>query len=387
MTKEKLMTRAVFFTLFAAAILMVAMGCSDNATQSNDSSGELNLEDEFGGYTAASETPAFGDNVLAETEDEEEEINDALASSPEMQAMVDDPESGIFRFRAVWGQLRYDSSVTDPTDWSGSIEISRGGVLIRRTIRFELAQDYIVPRVDRTLLEWHSITTVHNDGIVADLIVPRPELVLDSIPIIDGVDTTWAVDTLLPDEVTVEFSTGPYSRTFTLAELAGLDTVITLEDSSQIAFTAYQMNLCPKGMLVGQWGRDDEGQGVFRGRWVDRTGRVAGWLQGHYGVNDEGIPVFYGKWINRQGNFEGFLRGTWHPHPSVEASDNAVYHAGGSFEGAIFTDSGTEIGVLKGRYKSSPRFPGGFFQGRWKLYCPSIQPDDNVGEPPLDDGF
>ena len=70
------MTRAMFFTLFAAAILMVAMGCSDNATQSNDSSGELNLEDEFGGYTAASETPAFGDNVLAETEDEEEEIKE-----------------------------------------------------------------------------------------------------------------------------------------------------------------------------------------------------------------------------------------------------------------------------------------------------------------------
>lgn len=381
------MKQTRFIILMIAAGLIALVGCSENATQTVDATSELNLEAEFGGYTEVAEEPGFGDEELMESESEEQIVEDNLAATPEMVALLSDPESGIFRFRAVWGQLRFDSSVTHPTDWSGSLAISRGGVLIRRTIRFELAQDYILPRVSRELLEWHSITTVHNDGIVADLIVPVPEPILDSTAVIDGSDTTYAVDTLWPDAVTVEFTTGPYSRTFDLGDLASLDTIITLDDSSQIAFTAYQNNPCPRGILAGRWGRNEEGQGVFRGRWIDRTGIVTGWLKGHYGINDEGLRVFYGKWIDRSGQFEGFLRGTWYPNPSEEANEIAVCRAGGMFEGGVFLANGDEIGLLKGKYRGACYVRGGFFQGRWKLHCPEIQPHEFTGFEQLDDGF
>ena len=87
-------------------------------------------------------------------------------------------------------------------------------------------------RTDRTLIEWVSQTTVHNDGLAVDIFVPRPAPTLDTteVPLVDTLgDSTWTivVDTSYPEPepVTVEFATGPYSRTFELAELQSLDTI------------------------------------------------------------------------------------------------------------------------------------------------------------------
>jgi hypothetical protein len=376
------MVRKVLFPLFAAFLLVWAIGCSEKGTDS-EAAPTTSIDEDFGGFTATSESPAFGDPALMASETEEQEIDDALAYSPEVRALESDPSAGVFRFRAVWGHLRLDTSETDMTDWTGSLTISRGAVLIRRAIRFELAQDYIVPRTDRTLLEWVSMTTVHNDGIDADLLVPRLSPVIDTTIdyVVDTLgDTTEVIviDTIMPDPepVTVTFTTGPYSRTFTLNELVALDTVVDLDDGNQVAFSAFRYEWCPKGALAGVWGHDDQGNGVFRGRWISQAGRVVGWLNGMYGVNANGERVFYGKWISRDGSFEGLLAGTYQPHPNENASDVARGRAGGKFEGTIYSAGQVPIGELKGHYKSSQRLDGGWFQGRWKLDCRDDGSDD-----------
>lgn len=372
-----------FFPLFAALILIWAVGCSNSGTDSQTTD-QVNLNDEFAGLTTASEAPGFGDSDLLAADAEEVDVDDPVAASSAVLAMETDPSSGVFRFRAVWGHLRLDTTETEATSFDGSIEMSRGAVLIRRTIRFELAQDYIVPRVERTLLEWVSTTTIHNDGIVADLIVPELRdsydttvtIVVDSLGDTSRVIT---VDTIPADPTPVEvtFTCGVYSRTFSLGELAALDTVVLLDDSNEIAIQAFQRTRCGKGSLAGRWGVDENGQGVFAGIWIDHTGSMAGWVRGYYGVNDDGDRVFAGKWINRAGTFEGFVAGSWKPQPNINSSDIAKLRAGGSFEGHIYNANREEIGDLAGKYKGAENARGGFFQARWRHRCTPTPGDDD----------
>lgn len=373
---ETSMIRKFLFPFLALTLLVWVVGCSEKGAES-ELAQTTDLNEDFGGFTTASDSPAFGDPDLMASESDEVEIEDVMAFTPEVSAIESDPAVGIFRFRAVWGHLRLDTTETEVTDWTGSLSISRGAVLIRRAIRFELAQDYIVPRTDRTLLEWVSMTTVHNDGIDADLLVPRLVPVIDTTIdyVVDTLGDTAEViviDTIMPDPepVTVTFATGPYSRTFTLDELVALDTVVDLDDGNQVAFTSFRYSRCPKGAVSGGWGYNDEGQGVFRGRWMSQNGHLIGWVRGTYGVNDEGRRVLFGKWISRDGAFEGLLSGTYRPHPNENAADVAKRRAGGKFEATIFSAGRLPIGEVTGHYKSSPQTGDGYFQGRWKLDCP-----------------
>jgi len=420
------MVRKIFLPLLVLTFVWTMVGCSQNPSEpTNTTAGDINAD--FGGYTATSEAPGFGDADLLADADGEVDYNDPLQVSPAVDSIMADSNAGFFVFRVAWGQLEYDSSMTTPTTWDGSLTISRGAELVRRVIRFEPGQDEVLPRTDRTLIEWVSQTTVHYDGLLVDMYFPRPVpmfdttltpsidtlfdttwvdmydttqtpevdtlgdttwvTVIDTIPTPEvdtlGGDTTWTtvVDTTMPDPVTVTFETGPYSRTFTLGELVALDTIVYLEDSNAVAFHAFKMDRlpCARGFLAGHWGRTEDSTGasvgVFRGMWMSRNGRVDGWLRGNYGRNEDGKHVFYGKWIDQSGNFEGLLSGTWGFQPNRHASDNARRHAGGWFAGKVYDDARSEIGILKGRFKG-PDHPvkAAYFQGLWRLNC-----GDNAG--------
>jgi hypothetical protein len=372
-------------------IVMIAWagGCSDKPVEPAADSNTPNLTDEFGGYTAAPEMPGFGDSELIESDNDESEVDDPLLASPAIASLVSDPRVVLFHVRAVWGQLRYDSTVTDVTDWTGSMTLSRGAIVVRRLIRFEPQQDQLLARTERGLVEWQSYTTVHHDGIAVDLYVqPMPPTFDTTIVVDPSGDTAIVVDTIPPEPVTLAFETGPYSRTFTLRELAALDTVVTLDDGNAVAFHAFHIfrHVCPRGILVGHWGYDDEGNGVFRGSWRSLFGRIVGHLKGHFGRNDQGEGLFFGKWIDTSGRFEGFLKGRWGGYPDINADIAAREHAGGWFAGGIFDADRQRIGALEGRYCSSERWRGGWFQGRWKVFCAN-RPAFEVDGGPFDDGF
>lgn len=382
-----MINRTLLLTLVIAALLFGAVGCSNNSVKPDGNLGRLNLVDEFGGYTATPELAAFGDEeLISETAENDTEYDDPILMLSSVESIVSDPEAGYYHLRMVWGRLRLDTTVTTPTDWSGSLTTSRGALVVRRIIRFEEGQDELLPRTERELIEWKSQTTVHHDGLAVDLFVPPQRPIFDTI-IVFEVDTlgdtseVLVIDTSFAptDPVSITFETGPYSRTMTLDELNALDTVVFLEDSNAVAFHAFRLDRmpCPRGFLAGRWGFNDEGEGRFRGTWMDRKGRITGHLGGHFGISEEGRKLFFGKWVSRNGRFEGFIRGRYDQQPDRHANDSGVEHAGGWFRGEIFSAERAKIGILAGRYRSHPEQKRGFLQGRWKIKCPE---DRNRGD-------
>ncbi len=386
-------TRKIFLILSLIALALIALGCSKTAVEPEATVEEPNMTDEFGGYLAMNESPGFGDDSLTnEASASEEEYDDPYLAGAGLDSILSDPEAGHYHLRIIWGRLRYDSTSTTPTDWTGSLSITRGVEILRRTIRFERNQDYIEPRKDRRLIEWVSQTTVHHDGIAVDIFIPpaRPKIDTVRITYYDSlgqphveiqIDTTWP--TIKP--VTVDFKTSPYSRTFNLDELASLDTIVYLDDSNAVAFNAFKLNRfpCPRGFLAGVWGFNEEGRGVFRGVWMDRVGRVDGFLKGHFGKNANGEQVFFGKWVSRLGQFEGFIRGHWGFLDCVGNDPSNGCYLSGFFRGRIFNSNRIEVGVLAGQFKGANMMsdvPGGFFQGRWKLFCPGELTDERNSE-------
>ena len=244
------MSRSMIF--FAESLVFWSFGCSDNATDSTLTDGSSGLNDRFGGYTVTDEKPSFDDPDLLAQVDNDEDYEDPILTLADVDSMLADNESGFYHLRIVWGQLCLDTMVSVASDWSGSLTVNRGAEIIRRVIRFEPNTDYILPRTDRKLVEWVSKTTVHNDGIAVDIVIPRPVPVVDTTTeteITPENDTvvTIVVDTVFPvlEPVEVAFETGPYSSTFTLAEISALDTIIYLDDSSAVAQHGLKLDYRP----------------------------------------------------------------------------------------------------------------------------------------------
>ncbi|MBI5266081.1 MAG: hypothetical protein HY851_02500 [candidate division Zixibacteria bacterium] len=364
------MNRKLLSLLAVLTAVLLLAGCSQNPTTPTTST-SLNLNSPTGGYTASNEPTAFGDPELQGSVADETAFNDPLLSSASVDSLMRNPLGGWFHFRAIWGHLVADSTESMVTDWTGKLEISHGALVLRKIIRFEEG-DEVLPRTDPRIIEWVSHTGSHSDGVAVDLFVPRPQPVLDTTFVVDTAgDTSTVIDTTWPEPPTLTFTTPPYSRTFTLAELMKLDTVVTLSDSNEVAFWGMRMfrTTCPRGFVAGGWDKaDSSGVGLFRGRWINRWGNFAGFYHGHYGINDHGIPVFFGKWIDSTGRFEGFLRGTWGFLPPQNEPDTRPSR--GWFAGHIFDAGGHRVGILRGKLVApdSPEAHG-FMEGRWKLIC------------------
>jgi len=359
-----------FILLFGFMALVI--GCSEEATTSADPE---SIADEFGGFTPADESPGFGDPELVAEMTGDEEFDDPILSSPVVDSIINRVPCRAFAFRVVWGSLRYDSTVTQTTDWTGALHFSHGPIILRRLIKFEPGQDYILPRTDRHLIEWVSMTSVHHDGLLANVYIPLQPTA-----------------SLAPDtEAVLIFNTTPLEIVFTPDQLASLDTVIFLEDSvNAVAFRSVEINpsLCPRGFLEGRWGRDSTGQGIFYGRWMSNDGFLMGHLRGYWGVetvDDVELTVFYGKYIDIDGKFQGLLRGVYHPYHGANYSNGNQESnrcLDGWFYGHFYDAAGNVKGVLKGHYMMPPArcvdcSNVGYFAGRWKTYCPYAVTDND----------
>ncbi len=390
---------ALVSSLMLCSLLFVA-NCSDNPADSENQNGGP----DFGGLTATDEAPGFGDPVFASMSAElsGEQVSDPiLVDDAEAAEMDRDPAIGRFALRVIWGKPRLDTTVTGATDWSGSLSVNRGGVVVRRKIRFEEGQDALLPRDDRRVIEWTSQTTVHHDGLLVEVFNPlRPDSIrIDTIPVPDTVEGGEhnSIDTTVfrsPLELT--FATEPLTISFSADQLAALDTVIYVKDSCVVIFqsTKIDRGLCPRGYLAGGWGVNDSGEHVFRGLWMTNHGAVSGFVRGSWGVSEGGRQIFVGKWISTDGSFEGFVRGGWSEFPDFHAADSGFAHAGGGFRGGIFNANRLPIGMLRGLFWSSDRAESGedsdgllgHFAGKWALACNFRPPVGDHGDVIFDDG-
>ncbi len=323
---------------FLAAVLVIpfailVVGCSDNSPTLSDNSGDLNLTAEYGGYTATDEPPAFGDDALAEMMREDQVADDPAVSSRDAEILDSMPGTKAYVLGIRWGMLMQDSSITQMTDWSGSLGITHGVIHVLRTIRFEEGQDRLVrPRPNRQTLEWVSQTMGSFDGILVSIIVPPAPP-----------DSDWSNNQ-------VSFLTTPYSRVFSLAELSELDEIDDVDElGNQVAFNATDLKLdtCGRGQMEGRWLLNPSHRnGNFYGKWMSDDGLLMGHLRGHFGARPDGNKVFFGKYIGAQGAFRGLIRGAWGFSPNDSTS--------GWFEGIWAGREGRPLGTLRGRWGSVP---------------------------------
>jgi hypothetical protein len=332
------MMKRFFFLVVLSAMVgaFLITGCTKESGPVTSDEAGLNFEDEFGGYDASNEAPGFGDEIILSEMSEETEI---AVDDPEFAnqfATLDTlPIVRVHAMKILWGMLEFDSTVTEVTDWSGSLTIEHGAIKIASLIRFERPVDHIMrPRTDCSKLEWVSYTAPHFDGILV-----------------------WLYD--LSDSMgltanSVTFETGPYSRTFDISELDSLSEIIEVDEfGNKVSFEARYMPTpdCEYGFLDGRWVIKDDDRGVFFGRWVNWSGMAMGHLRGHWGIDNAGEKVFFGKWIGCGGEFRGLLRGTW--DYGVEACVDCP--PAGTFRGTWADRNRVVKGGLGGRWVSCLR--------------------------------
>ncbi|KAA3619476.1 MAG: hypothetical protein DWQ05_01775 [Calditrichaeota bacterium] len=330
-------------SLLVAFVLsgLIFMGCEQNNPAEPEDTEQTELEslDKVdGGYTTDDELPGFGETTMVVEYEET-----AMTVSDDYSAAVDSglTESAIpaYFLRLTWGQLLGDSTASTTVDWSGSIEINKGVLAIQKAVRFEQG-DYIhLPRESRQALEFTSLTNVHFDGI--------------SLIIVDN-DTTDS-DGLLT------VNAGPYSRTFSFAELDGIELIDSVDDlGNEFSIVGHAKEVHPfaGGFFAGKWLRRAGVGGTFEGRWINSLGTSIGYMKGIWGQNLRGMNVMFGKYIHRDGTFGGLLAGEW-------GSDDMTGESGW-MKGRWINRSRTTIGQFKGVWRSSLEVEGkGFFHGRW----------------------
>jgi hypothetical protein len=327
--------------IFALSVMLIIGGCSKNSPTEPDQEEELTeLDRPYGGFDTSDELPAFGDPKISVAYDDDQDVDDLITLDPEFTDVIGSDTVNAYYIRITWGLLEGDSTATDIINWDGSATITRGKLGIMKTIRFEGNDRIILPRPDRKTVQWESVTGPHFDGIL--------------LVIVDK-------DTLnVPGEFI--FTTNLYTRTFTYDELDSLELVETVTPQGhQVSIQAYNNQIIPfgGGFLEGQWIKNRQHGGIFKGRWINNVGTRVGHLKGIWGENRFGEKVFFGKYVHLNGQFGGILAGKWGYNDQDQNK--------GWLKGRWVNHSLTAIGTLQGHWKvkeDSTRH--GFFHGKWK---------------------
>lgn len=328
----------------------------------------VDLNDVNGGFKPTDEKPAFGDAGLLEMAREEFNADDLPGSNePSLFAESNPGPRRIYTVSVIWGMLPGNANgasvdLADPPgkasedgdtyDWSGGMDVSRGGIHLRSVVSFEDGDRVVWPRRERGSIEWISHTGPGWDGI--RFVIYQPPFEEGGV-----------------EEDTLYFRAGEYTRTFLLSELDELnETVAVGVEGNSIRFQARMIDptVSNHGFARGRWTAPAEGDtvGLFGGILVSDYGRVAGYFHGHYGQDDQGKAVLFAKVTGANGEFRGFLRGSW-----GQASGPGIGSENGWFQARWFDgaeENEQEIGAVRGAWQRAGRGPGQLW-GRWCLGC------------------
>ena len=331
-------------TLFGIGALMIALsaaGCTaDDLTESDQIGSEI--EEINGGLDFEDEAPMFGEEELyadAGLIDISDVYLDEMESDSEVTAMMSVPDAVVFNAIVGWGQFPGDTTNTQPRNWSGTMSVNRGALILRRTIRFEGA-DQVLGRVDPQTIVFTSRTLPHHDGMHLTIIDPTPE---DSEPLV----------------LTLATANGPDFSKSVVELLSGPQTTVVDDDDNRIVgvATAQPIDVCSHGFLAGRWHKVADQRGRLLARVTDDEGDVIGHMRGVYGQRANGNKVFFGKYINDDGQFRGIFAGQYDD---------------GQFVGRWINRDRDEVGALGGEYRELIPGPetGGHMLGRWaELSC------------------
>ncbi len=340
----KLLKRARYAAFLSSALACAAVGCTGNVPADDGEVAAISaaLEQQNGGLTMTDEAPAFNDAAsfaAADLPEPEQAFSDAMEASAPVKADLGTPGMSVVRVAMLWGQIPANPENQKVVDWSGTISINRGALLVRRVIRFEDKTDKLLPRTDKQSVSFTSMTRPANDGLRLDIIDPTP-----------------AKEASEPLTLSYENKSG---KVFTVAVAALEDGPKTkvIDDAGDrvVAMAAPKIAIdCEHGTLGGKWHALKDGpKGVGKMIGVVRNddGDPIGHIKGIYGHKKNGEEVFFGKYIDLAGHFKGIYGG---------------HYDGGRFEGHWLVKDG-DHGGLGGEYIEDVPGPavGGHYLGRW----------------------
>jgi hypothetical protein len=320
------------------ALLMAlpATACLDRGGSTDDSQDVSSaIEQTNGGLDTTDEPPEFGvgaDFTAAAIEDDNA-ATDPLAGDPATATMDRASAAAGFRAIVLWGKIPADRDATEVRDWSGSLKVSRGGLLVRHTIAFEDRTDQLLPRVSLDTVAFTSVTKPHVDGLALTILDPTAP-------------TATSAQTL-----TYTSADGATIYTLDLAQLAAGPIVVDAGNGFKLVAIGHRRHAdtCDRGFMRGRWHALTRNAGRFLGVVADENGERVGHVRGVYGQRRNGDSVLFGKFIDREGQFRGILAGTF---------DNGQYRA-------RWIDRQGDHGTAHGVYFEGATPEAGHFLGRW----------------------
>lgn len=292
------------------------------------------LNEVNGGLDMEDEAPQFGEPALfdAAALPVEEGVEDVIEDDPEVVAMRAESDAMLYHAAIRWGRFPFNPEVSANRDWSGTFRVNRGALVVRQTIAFE-GTDALATRSDRLSISFQSMTRSSHDGLRVVVIDPTPDAVqplILSYSDAGGEVHSLSIKNLLGAPDTFDAGSGDKLVTVAIAQPA--------QD-------------CELGFLGGRWHKVAQDRGRMLGRVVSVDGETLGHIRGVYGRRENGNRVFFGKYINTEGSFRGIYVGRYQD---------------GQFLGRWVTRDG-DIGALGGLYRETVPGPGigGQFLGRW----------------------
>lgn len=305
--------------------------CVDHGTDDADQVMSA-LEQENGGLDTTNEAPMFGedDAFAAASIEGDAAVTDPMASDPSVTTIENAPAVARHRVLIAWGRMPADPTATTGRNWSGSLTLSRGALVVGRTIGFEDATDRLLPRQSAATVEFQSATRPFADGLILRVLDPDP--------------TQGALH--------LAYTSADAAHTFDLdlSQLANGPVSIDAGDGNRVvAIALRELDGCDHGFMRGRWVALRAGLGVYRGVVADENGQVTGHIRGIWGQRQNGDKVMFGKLIATDGTFRGLLAG---------------HYEAGQFRARWIVSTG-DHGVAGGVYVDAPNVRGGMFAGRW----------------------
>jgi hypothetical protein len=290
------------------------------------------LELDNGGLDTENEDAMFGDGAAFDGDrlENDRPYDDAMRTDTRIGDLEGRASATRRRVLLAWGRWPLDLTATNARNWSGSLTIDRGAIVVGRTLGFEDAGDEILPRVSPDRIDFRSVTRPHSDGMVLRVIDPDP--------------------TAGPNRLRYTSADGTIVRDL---DLSRLDAGPVREDAGDgnrvVAVALRERDACDHGFLRGRWVALRENLGAYRGVITNADGEPTGHIRGIWGQRRNGEAVMFGKFIARDGSFRGLLVGT--------------YEAG-EWKARWITRDG-DHGIAGGLYVDAPDLRGGVFKGRF----------------------
>jgi hypothetical protein len=132
------MKRSFFMMAMAVVLLLAYLPACQSPDVPGQTGNDLdirtqdpNLDDLYGGFNLSDEAPGFDDPVLLSEFDETKlvEYDDPIEQEADVAYAIRCPLPQHY-LMITWGNLDRDSTINYSTDWSGSLTVDRGAILL-----------------------------------------------------------------------------------------------------------------------------------------------------------------------------------------------------------------------------------------------------------------